>query len=116
MPEIGIRELKNRTSEVLRAVREERAEYVITYRGKPVARLVPVVEKGDAERALQELERLSQEVDDPDVRLELAKLYEHHVREPLKALEQVDQGTGESPEAWAHRRERLRRKLDKKQG
>ena len=62
MPEIGIRELKNRASEVVRAVREGRAEYVITYRGKPVARLVPVVEEGDAEQALQELERLSQEI------------------------------------------------------
>ena len=54
--------MKNRTSEVVRAVREERAEYVITYRGKPVARLVPVTEEEDAEQALQELERLSQEI------------------------------------------------------
>jgi len=54
--------LKNRTSEVVRAVREERAEYVITYRGKPVARLVPVTEEEDAEQALQELERLGQEI------------------------------------------------------
>lgn len=42
MPEIGIRQLKNETSEILRAVREERAEYVITYRGQPVAVLRPV--------------------------------------------------------------------------
>jgi prevent-host-death family protein len=62
MAEIGIRELKNRTSEIVRAVREERAEYVITYRGKPVARLVPVTEEEDAEQALQELERLGREI------------------------------------------------------
>lgn len=42
MPEIGIRQLKNETSEILRAVREDKAEYVITYRGQPVAVLRPV--------------------------------------------------------------------------
>lgn len=44
MPEIGIRELKSQASEIVRAVREERAEYVITHRGKPVAMIVPFVE------------------------------------------------------------------------
>ena len=42
MPEIGIRQLKNETSEILRAVREEQAEYVITLRGQPVAVLKPI--------------------------------------------------------------------------
>jgi prevent-host-death family protein len=40
--EIGIRELKARASEVVRAVREERARYVITQRGKPAALIIPV--------------------------------------------------------------------------
>ena len=40
--EIGIRELKSRTSEVVRAVKEERARYVITQRGKPAALIIPV--------------------------------------------------------------------------
>ncbi len=40
--EIGIRELKSRTSEVIRAVNEERARYVITQRGKPAALIIPV--------------------------------------------------------------------------
>jgi prevent-host-death family protein len=40
--EIGIRELKSRASEVVRAVKEERARYVITQRGKPVAIIVPL--------------------------------------------------------------------------
>jgi len=44
MPEIGIRELKSQASEIVRAVREERAEYVITHRGKPVAMIVPFEE------------------------------------------------------------------------
>jgi prevent-host-death family protein len=62
MVEIGIRDLKNRASQILRAVREGQAEYVITYRGQPVARLVPVAGPQDSERAWQELERLSQEI------------------------------------------------------
>lgn len=40
--EIGIRELKSRASEVVRAVREERARYVVTQRGKPVAAIIPM--------------------------------------------------------------------------
>lgn len=40
--EIGIRELKSRASEVVRAVKEERARYVITQRGKPAAIIIPV--------------------------------------------------------------------------
>jgi prevent-host-death family protein len=62
MVQIGIRDLKNRASQILRAVREGQAEYVITYRGQPVARLVPVAGPEDGERAWQELERLSQEI------------------------------------------------------
>ena len=53
MAEVGVRELKNRASEIIRAVREERVEYVITYRGKPVARLVPVTAEEDDEQAWQ---------------------------------------------------------------
>ena len=39
---IGIRELRERASEVIRRVREEKAEYIITYQGQPVAVLLPV--------------------------------------------------------------------------
>jgi prevent-host-death family protein len=42
MEEIGIRELKARASEVVRAVKERRARYVITRRGRPAALLVPL--------------------------------------------------------------------------
>lgn len=62
MAEVGVRELKNRASEIVRAVREEQVEYVITYRGQPVARLVPITKEKNGERAWQELERLSQEI------------------------------------------------------
>ena len=42
MPLIGVRELRQRTAEVLRQVREEKAEYVITYQGRPTALLLPL--------------------------------------------------------------------------
>lgn len=45
MPVIGVRELREHTTEVLRQVREQRAEYVITHQGRPVAFLSPVDEE-----------------------------------------------------------------------
>lgn len=41
---IGIRELKNNASKIVRAVREEGAEYVVTVHGEPVAVLRPLAE------------------------------------------------------------------------
>ena len=38
MPDIGVRELKTHASEIVRNVREQRARYVVTYRGQPVGR------------------------------------------------------------------------------
>ena len=45
MPWVGVRDLKNRASEILRSVREDGAEYVITYQGRPTAVLLPVDEQ-----------------------------------------------------------------------
>jgi len=45
MPQVGVRELKNRTSEIIRAVREEKAEYIVTYQGRPVGLLLPLDEE-----------------------------------------------------------------------
>jgi prevent-host-death family protein len=45
MPLIGVRELREQTAEVLRRVREEKTEYVITYQGRPIAMLLPVDEE-----------------------------------------------------------------------
>lgn len=42
MAEAGVRYLKARASEMIRAVRERRARYVITYRGRAVAILAPL--------------------------------------------------------------------------
>ena len=44
MPQVGVRELKNDTSQIIRAVREDQAEYIVTYRGRPVAVILPVDE------------------------------------------------------------------------
>jgi prevent-host-death family protein len=54
---IGVRELRERTSEVIRRVREEHAEYVITYQGRPVAVLLPL----DVTHVEQEIVRASKE-------------------------------------------------------
>ena len=52
---IGVRELRERTSEVIRRMREERAEYVITHQGRPVAIILPL----DTERAEAEMVQAS---------------------------------------------------------
>ncbi len=58
--EIGIRELKSRASEVVRAVKEERARYVITQRGKPAAIIVPLDAAPPEKSADEVWERLRQ--------------------------------------------------------
>jgi prevent-host-death family protein len=66
---IGVRELKNQTSRIIRAVREDLSEYVVTLRGEPVAVLRPLTEE-EAQRlcgveidaALAEMKALAQEV------------------------------------------------------
>ena len=51
MPVIGVRELREKTSNVIRQVREDHVEYVVTYQGRPVAVILPL----DTERAEQEM-------------------------------------------------------------
>ncbi len=67
--------------------------------------------RGDSSGAVRDFERLCLEADDPRARLELAKLYEHKLRQPARALEWLSRGTGEDHGAHARRRERLERKL-----
>ncbi|MFC1642164.1 ribonuclease H-like domain-containing protein [Myxococcota bacterium] len=70
--------------------------------------------RGDRARALADFEALSRDVNDPTVRLELAKLYEHFVKQPLVALETALAGTGEPPEAAERRLARLLRKSERR--
>jgi prevent-host-death family protein len=61
VPEIGVRELKIRASEIVREVRERRARYVITHRGRPVGLLLPFSEgRAEGERTDQAAQRLRQ--------------------------------------------------------
>jgi len=65
MEEIGIRELKARASEVVRAVKERRARYVITQRGRPAAVLVPLDSlppQSNADEVWARLEELGKEI------------------------------------------------------
>jgi hypothetical protein len=67
--------------------------------------------RGDSSGAVRDFERLCRDADDPRARLELAKLYEHKLRQPARALEWLREGTNEDFCADARRRERLQRKL-----
>ncbi len=71
MPEIGVRELKVRASEIVRDLRKRRAHYIITYRGRPVGLLMPleetqsrniVPESESAAAVWDELTRLGREI------------------------------------------------------
>lgn len=69
MPQIGVRELKVHASEIIKAVRDRRVRYYITYRGRPVGVLMPVSEAPLAEAwpdqgadVWAELERLGEEI------------------------------------------------------
>lgn len=64
--EIGIRELKSRASEVVRAVKEERARYIVTQRGVPVAAIIPMdsvlPEKKSGSDVWERLMKLGEEI------------------------------------------------------
>jgi len=62
MRQIGVRELKAKASEVLRDVRDSRAQYVVTLRGRPVGVILPLDEAAEriyrADDVWDELDRL----------------------------------------------------------
>jgi prevent-host-death family protein len=67
MAEIGVRELKARASEIVHEVKEHRARYTITRRGRPVALLIPVEDAEVAppvqgHEAWEEFLRLGEEI------------------------------------------------------
>ena len=70
--------------------------------------------RGDKAQALADYASLVASVDDPALRLELAKLYEHHAKLPLAALELALRGTGERREAQTKRLRRLEKKRDRR--
>jgi prevent-host-death family protein len=60
---IGVRELKNRASEIVREVRESQATYVVTVRGEPVAELRPLAPGLTKERREKEVAQVMEEVE-----------------------------------------------------
>lgn len=66
MKSIGVRQLKNEATQIVRTVREQHALYVITVNGEPVATLRPYSERdiagmdrGHAAAEMQAIERLA---------------------------------------------------------
>jgi len=69
MPTVGVRELRNNATKIVRAVREELAEYVVTVDGKPVAVLRPYTavdqalqRQAEADEAIAELRAIVTEL------------------------------------------------------
>lgn len=71
--------------------------------------------RGERDRAVLDLQTALASLDDPDARLALAKLYEHHVRAPQAALDLIAQGTTEDEPRSQHRKQRLERKASAQQ-
>lgn len=67
MATVGVRELKEQTSKILRRVREEGEIIEITYHGQPIARLVPITPAPPEEEELAaywaDLEQLAAEIE-----------------------------------------------------
>ena len=61
---VGIRELKQNASEIIRRVREEGREIQVTYRGEVVALLIPVARSTPQEegQAWAEIDHLAAEI------------------------------------------------------
>lgn len=69
MKTIGIRQLKNEASAIVKTVREKRTEFVVTVRGKPVATLRPYSANDEddehrraVEKELAEMHQLAKEI------------------------------------------------------
>jgi len=64
MVTVGVRELKQQTSELIRLVRETGSEIQVTYHGQVVALLVPVnkTKSKSASRAWTQLDNLAAEI------------------------------------------------------
>jgi prevent-host-death family protein len=66
MTEVGIRELKAQASDIIRRVRDKNETFIVTYRGRAVARIEPLQDR-DAQVShdvsiLEEMDRLADEI------------------------------------------------------
>lgn len=106
MAEVGVRELKEKASQIMREVRENRATYTITYQGQPCGILMPYPATGGGKRSkrkgksggLANLRGILKGT--PSVSfeefMELKKIWTKHVDE-LLAEELGKTGEGEKP-------------------
>jgi uncharacterized protein len=69
--------------------------------------------RGERDLALRDFEALACTVDSAGVRLSLAKLYEHHVKDYARALHVTLEGTGEGAPSLEKRKMRLQTRVSK---
>ena len=66
MTEVGIRELKTQASDIIRRVRDDNETFVVTYRGRPVAKLEPLEDpettRYRTREVLAEMDRIAETV------------------------------------------------------
>ncbi|VAW32014.1 hypothetical protein MNBD_CHLOROFLEXI01-1946 [hydrothermal vent metagenome] len=82
---IDVQELTDGVSKIMQSVREERAEYVVTVRGKPVAVLRPLAEEKTRKYSKEEVNRFMAELG------ELAARVSKAWKSPLSAVEAVQE-------------------------
>jgi prevent-host-death family protein len=87
---IGVRELKNKATQVVRAVREHAAEYIVTVDGEPVAVLRPFTEDDDRQRRQETMRQEMQALRD------LSRVVSESWISPKSALEILDEVRDES--------------------
>jgi len=83
--EIGVRELKNNATRIVKAVREEHAEYIVTVHGKPAAILRPITPEDEEREYLARVEAFLADLDT------LAKAVGRAWKSPLSAVEAVEE-------------------------
>lgn len=82
---IGVRDLKNRASEIVRDVHEREAEYIVTLRGEPVAVLRPISQNNEKELRQAERKEALAKLDD------LAEQITRSWRSPKTAVKLVEE-------------------------
>ena len=72
MTEISLFDAKTHLSSIISTVEEEQVEYVITKRGKPVAKIVPIEDekKHDIAAVLKDMDNLKREMGKSAITLE----------------------------------------------
>jgi hypothetical protein len=118
VPDVDVRDLPSVSRTYRKAKALDRAKDVADLAvqrggGGLALRARAEVQKALGERlwALCDYEAADAELDDPDIRLELAKLYEHFQKDPARALAVIERGISESDAARERRSSRLERKL-----